>query len=114
MICLMCGLPMARNNRAGHPPGTRLHDGRGLCEACHDRAIRRGVLMDFERRSRPVDEVVEDWLMLREQGHDRRRAAERMGITHHALEQALLRAVRRGLITEREGQSFAWLERRTA
>lgn len=102
MRCIDCGRTLYRS------------EGRGLCSTCRSRHRGRGTLLDFERPSRSAEEVVEDWLILRDQGHDRRQAAARMGMTHHALEQALRRAVKRGLLTSRKAQSFRWLEKRRA
>lgn len=115
MRCVECDREMAPcrtplDQRRGRP----VHDGRGLCGTCRGRHRVRGSLIDFERPSRSIEEVVEEWTMLRDQGHNRRQAAPRMGMTHHALEQALRRAVKRGLLTTRQSQSFRYLEKRSA
>lgn len=94
MKCLDCGRAM-RTWRS-KPDGRRRSVGRGLCETCHQRHRNHGTLSDFERRTRPADEVLEDWDFLRHQGYSIRDAAERMGMTHAALDKALYRAARRG------------------
>lgn len=105
--CRKCGSgPMAPSKNLDAP---LRHIGRGLCHVCyrhlHDRA-RRGAgdeLLDFERVSRPAADVVEDFQMLSGQGYTRRQAAERMGISLAALDQALVRHRRRQRAAEPVG-----------
>ena len=101
MNCLDCGRPTRAKN--SKPDGRPRFIGRGLCEACHQRHRKRGTLSDFERRTRPADEVLEDWDFLRRQGYSIRDAAERMGMTHAALDRALCRAANRGDERARRG-----------
>jgi hypothetical protein len=81
--CLECG-------------STSTQRARGLCEPCYQRHRYRGTLDNFERPSRTADEVLDEWVLLRGDGHTIRQAAARLGMTHKALDQALVRAKRRG------------------
>ncbi|HXH77148.1 hypothetical protein, partial [Nocardioides sp.] len=48
------------------------------------------------RRTWPADELLGEWEMLRDSGHNVAGAAGRLGVTYAALDQALCRAVARG------------------
>ena len=80
------------------PPDGRTvgHRGRGLCRGCHARRRRDGTLADAPRATMSADEVLEEWVMLRGEGHTVAQAAERLGMTYGALEKALDRARKRG------------------
>lgn len=72
----------------------RRHKGRGLCGACWYRHWKDGTLADFERATRPRDELLDEWARLQREGYTRRQAAERIGITKKRLEKAIERANR--------------------
>lgn len=114
MNCLRCERAMVRNAKLDHPPGARVHGGRGLCDSCYHFGRVKGFLADFERPSLPAEDLVEEWLILREQGHTRAQAAERLGMKKRSFDTALERAVKRGLLTRRQAQSFAWLVKSAA
>jgi hypothetical protein len=60
----------------------------GLCYACYRRP---GVAQRYPRRSRPADQVLDDYTELAAQGYTREQAAHRLGMTRDALDQALSR-----------------------
>ena len=68
---------------------------RGLCNKCYKRAYRAGTLDDVATR-RPLAEVLDEWVLLRDDGISVRDAAPRLGMTFPALDQHLVRARRRG------------------
>ena len=72
------------------------HQGRGLCNPCYKTLHRDGGLEDYPRMFHAADEVLDDWVFLRDQGYTIRNAAPRMGMTFAALEKALERAKKRG------------------
>ena len=77
------------------------HIGRGLCQRCYQRHRYHGELIDFERRSKPIRDVVEDFIHLdldRNLSLNRRfeLAAPRLGMTHAALSKAYYRAQKNG------------------
>lgn len=72
--------------------GHRRHDGRGLCSSCYAAARQSGELIEHERVTRPRDEVLEDWAILRAQGHTLTQAAPRIGIPYGSLRDAVRRA----------------------
>lgn len=78
------------------PAGTRRHAGRGLCTRCYHRHKTAGTLEDFRPHSRRREDLYEDWTELRAQGLDKRRAAERLGVSFAALDQAISRTRRGG------------------
>lgn len=93
--CRSCAVPMvpARTARAeGVPIGHRRHDGRGLCTPCYGVARRADALADHERLTRSSDDLLDDWALLRGQGHPVDVIAERLGMTRVGL----LHGVRRG------------------
>lgn len=93
--CRQCKYPVVPQ---GHrpPPGWRAHNGRCLCEWCYKDADAAGELVDFERTTRSRDEVLDEWLLLREQGCSRAQAAERLGMTFDAFDRAWRRARKAG------------------
>ena len=95
-----CGKRVAtKAYRDAHPDETDVHPiaGRGLCHPCYSQAEATGELLDFERRFRTNEEVVEEYDELRSQGNfDLHLIAGRMGMTYKALDKALWRARRRG------------------
>lgn len=68
---------------------------RGLCHGCYRWASKHDHLIDYERRYRVTDEVLEEWNYLADPSApvlpEVRRLAPRMGMTVKALEQALIR-----------------------
>lgn len=87
--CARCRYPMST-----HPNGVdcRSHGGRGLCNFCHRRSRRDGTLLDYERPTRTLDEVMTEWEILRSEGYTRRQAADRLGMKWKAFEKAHERA----------------------
>lgn len=77
--------------------GIYKHGSRGLCEPCERAARADDTLLDYPRRIRSREEVVEEWDFLRSQGvFDVRQAAARMGMTFKALDKALYLARKAG------------------
>ena len=72
----------------------RRNHGRGLCSACYSWATRRGLLDTYARDTRDRLHTYAEWLELQAQGYTRQHAADRLGITLHALEQAITRTQR--------------------
>lgn len=70
--------------------------GRGLCPACYSRHKRRGTLADFPRVNWAADELLNEWVLLRDDRCSVTDAAARLGVTFAALDRALCRAVARG------------------
>jgi hypothetical protein len=81
------------NQKQATGSGLRRHAARGLCSACVAR-LTPDQLLDFERTNRTRDEVLDDYDLLRRQGHARREIARRIGMNLAALEQCLWRARR--------------------
>lgn len=85
---------------AGYAP----HGGRGLCRKHYLRWLRHGstealVPRPSRRRgseSRPLDDVLSEYAMIREDCRDIADAAERMGMSFSALDRALYRAREQG------------------
>jgi hypothetical protein len=87
--------------------GKARHGGRGLCKRHYDRI--GGPDQGLEPREyRRADEVLEDWVMIKDSCRgDIRVAAPRMGMSVKALEQVLYRARQRG--DERGNVPPRWL-----
>ena len=68
--------------------------GRGLCVGCYSWLRRRGLLGIYASAKQPQADTYDDWLELQAQGYSRQHAADRLGITLHALEQAITRTQR--------------------
>jgi hypothetical protein len=90
--CRRCQRAMLAQ-RAAVGTGMRRHHGRGLCSACVDQ-LTPDQLLNYERSNRTRDEVLDDYDLLRRQGHPRRVIAKRIGMNLDALEQVLRRARR--------------------
>lgn len=69
--------------------------GRGYCKPCYYRHRRAGEF-EGDRRGRPIEETLEDWVFLRDDGVPLAEAARRMGMTEKALDKALYRARKKG------------------
>lgn len=66
-----------------------------LCHRCYQAAVKAGDRP--ERKNRSADEVLDEWVWLRDDGvADVKVAARRMGMTWKALDKALYRARKRG------------------
>jgi hypothetical protein len=80
----------------GRPLGDK-NDARGLAGVCYARLEarhRRGAsdeLLDYPRRLRSADDVLDDWTKLRAQGATREEVAARLGMTLGGLERVLYR-----------------------
>lgn len=87
--------------RAARAGGRNVHIGHGLCKRCHSRARRAGTLPE-QPSFVPLDVILEDWPLIvnkdLSQKANIRLAAPRLGMSESALEQALLRAKRLGLL----------------
>lgn len=94
MRCVDCRRKITPQKRAHE--GQPRHAGRGLCTACHSRHKYNGTLLDFERKSWPRDLLLDEWVLLRDDGVRPRQAAARLGVTYDALDRALCRALARG------------------
>lgn len=84
--CCSCG-----GDRRGNARG-----GRELCRSCYDLARHRGILGSYPRATRPVGDVLEDYVFLRADGVTPRNMPARLGMTRAAFERALYRARKRG------------------
>jgi hypothetical protein len=78
------------------PQDPSSHHGHGLCRPCWRYCRSRDLLVDYERLSRSRADLLEDYGMLREQGHTKPQIAERLGMKLPSLDTALLRARRDG------------------
>lgn len=68
------------------------HRARGLCDSCWGWADRNSRLCDYERLSRSRDELLEDYVLLRGQGHDWGQCADPLGMTYDSFYRAMARA----------------------
>lgn len=98
--CGLCERPMADRRRLDEArqinPEVISTGARGLCRTCYNRAHDSGEL-EIERFQLSRDIVLDDWAMMRDDGHtDLGMAARRIGMTKRALELALQRARARG------------------
>lgn len=65
--------------------------GRGLCRTCYDCAYERGEHIDFPRRTRRAEDVVQDLRELQMQGCAKDEIAARMGLKWDSITRAALR-----------------------
>ena len=94
MTCRECGAGLATRRQRQDPEvkrTTRHHMGRGLCEPCYMRARRAGVLVFYERPTRPYAETIAEWHALRAEGHTIEQAAPRLGMKAETLRKAIQR-----------------------
>ncbi len=89
--CTRCDVPM-RSRKSDPRPGTRIHLGRGLCVNCRNWARRRGLILDYPRITRPRDDLLDDYVLLRGEGYTWRQCAERLGMNYPAFRRAMERA----------------------
>lgn len=87
-----------KNHPKPLPPGVVPYQARRLCSVCYHRAERNGTLVDYPRSTRARADVVEDYLLLKARSPDmtKARIAAEMGMTHSALDRALVRARQAG------------------
>lgn len=84
--------PQCGRCRRFFPPlGDTVHFGRGLCGRCWTK-LDEDERLDHEPTTRHRDDVLDDWLVLREEGHTKAQAAERLGMTFEAFDRAFHRA----------------------
>ncbi|MGH3355253.1 MAG: hypothetical protein ACRDOJ_05110 [Nocardioidaceae bacterium] len=91
--CRGCGAAL-RPAKMSPIPGheTRPISGNGLCRACASRERRGGIARQVIR----ADDLLDEWVRLRDDGYRYYEAAVRIGTTPGALDRALCRAKRRG------------------
>lgn len=107
--CRVCDRPLVSKTdwQLGiRPPGATNHGGKQLCIMHYTRLKRHGT---FEKTppkprarrrgsvSRPIEEVLDEYAMIKDDVKNIREAAERMGMSFSALDTALYRARKRGL-----------------
>lgn len=101
--CARCGQPCIHVRRCysdeHRRAGLRRHYGRGLCHPCWTTAEARGELDEYPRSTWSREDLLEEWEFLQPElpadvSHTRRikLAANRLGMSHGALEKALLRS----------------------
>lgn len=66
--------------------------GRGLCSPCYDQLRRANATYDYARSSIARDDMLDDYRLLRDQGHTARQIADRLAIPVNTLKRALIRA----------------------
>lgn len=99
-VALECGIPLVSKHSwyvlGIQPEGHLPNAGRDMCRRHYHRFTKFGspdvVLPERNVAGRPRDEVLEDYLMIRDDVASIRQAADRMGMTFHALDRALYRA----------------------
>jgi hypothetical protein len=82
---------MVSRGTSPRPEGHRTHQCRGLCQACHFRASRTGVVGLFERITWPNQELRDNWEAYHDMGLSMAEAADRLGVTPGAIERAIHR-----------------------
>lgn len=92
--CRHCGR-FVHPSRRGSSPESR-PEGRGLCRPCWLHLDKTGELADYERPTRSRDDLLDDYVVLRDQGHDWRQCAERLGMSYPSFERAMFRARKAG------------------
>lgn len=94
--CQGCETTMVTRSARDRFPSLRQHAVLAsieLCHRCHSSRRRSG---DLDRKKRLADEVLDDWVLMRDDGESVESAARRMGMTRSALDKALYRARKRG------------------
>lgn len=89
--CVQCSQPIHPRNKA--PNWASQHAARGLCMHCWHTTSNRH---DTPRLTRSRDELLDDYTILRAQGHTWRQCAQRLNMTYPAFERAMLRARKDG------------------
>lgn len=69
--------------------------GRGLCGACYDHAFTRGEHIDYPRRTRRAEDVLQDLRELQAQGCTKAEICARLGMKWDSITRALLRLKQR-------------------
>lgn len=82
---------------ACHP--AKPHFARRLCVGCYEVHRKAGTLSRYPRLKRAGADFVEDYTLLRSLGLGRTAIAARMRMTRNAVDSAVMRNVRRGLLT---------------
>lgn len=72
------------------------HNSRGRCRPCLYRHQRAGTHLDLPTLVRPRRDLIDDYLLLRGEGHTRRQIAARLGIRRNSLDRAIQRAGQAG------------------
>lgn len=75
----------------------RNHEARGLCSVCYRSLFEHGLHILFERTTREAEEVVTDYFTIKINRPQltMREIADQLGMTHAALDQAIVRWRRR-------------------
>lgn len=92
--CARCGkyvLPNNKRTRVGIANG-ELMNARGLCTTCYSNEEYHGRLQNWERTTRSRDELLDDYVILRQQGYTWRNCARKLDMEYPAFERAMLRA----------------------
>ncbi|MDN5933184.1 MAG: hypothetical protein L0I24_19315 [Pseudonocardia sp.] len=94
--CAKCRTPMMHRPHGATvavlPRGRRFLDGRGLCTVCLQAARKIGGHVDYPRRTRTRDELLDDWALVRDEGSTYAQFAQRLGMSTSAVLRALTRA----------------------
>lgn len=91
--CARCAVRM-RPHRSPSAPGAwaEVHAGRGLCARCYHRVRHLGQLADYPTLVRSRDDLLEDYVVLRDEGLSWRACAQRLGMRYPSFETAMCRA----------------------
>lgn len=94
--CRCCGVPLHHRYHQPHrTPTSRRHEARGLCNSCYLLRTRDGTVIDYPRATLPRDDLLDDWVLLRDVTNTHT-AASRLGLTLEGFRTALYRARRAG------------------
>jgi hypothetical protein len=85
-----------RDDPALRNAGYREHGARNLCGTCYTYVRYHDQLGDWPRLIWRRDDLLDEWVWLRDVGVDVIEAAQRIGVSPHALDRALHRAVAAG------------------
>lgn len=88
--CRRCGDPIVARTSA--TPDDKPHCARQMCSGCYSDAKRTGEIINYPRTTKSRADVLEDWGICRRRNMGKREAAQIMGMTYGALDQALRRA----------------------
>jgi hypothetical protein len=87
----------AEERQAARDAGFGEHRARSLCATCHEFHTKHGTLIDFERETRPIDELIEEVDHMAIDGVTPEQMAARLGMTLKSLAKSFDRARKKGL-----------------